>query len=214
MSQGLGEILLPPMGIMLMDSVPPATMTSACPEMMRSAAMAMACNPEEQKRLMVMAEASTGRPARREAMRATFMPCSASGMAQPRMTSSISLGLRRGTRATAARMAMAARSSGRVERSVPLKALPTAVRTELTITASRIFVYLESYEQSQVCPYWMLWRNKMQLWEFALAYRRLVSRDDESPFTNEEAVCGREELRLPTRRNRRRARRRVRKTRR
>src|SRR5271166_5854444 len=36
----------------------------------------------------------------------------------------------------AAFMATAARSSGRVVRSVPLPALPTAVRTELTITAS------------------------------------------------------------------------------
>ncbi len=80
------------MGIMVIDSTPPATMVSAPPAMMRSAAMAIACRPEEQKRLMVMAEISTGKPARSDAMRATFMPCSASGMAQPRMTSSISLG--------------------------------------------------------------------------------------------------------------------------
>src|SRR5229473_2902054 len=63
------------MGTMDMDSVPPATMTSAAPDRMRSAASAMACRPDEQKRLMVMAEVSTGRPARSEAMRATFMPC-------------------------------------------------------------------------------------------------------------------------------------------
>src|SRR6266852_4551078 len=67
MSQGFGEILFPPMGTMDMDSVPPAMMTSAAPERMRSAARAMACRPEEQKRLMVMAEHSTGRPARSEA---------------------------------------------------------------------------------------------------------------------------------------------------
>ncbi len=69
---------------------------------------------------MVMAEASTGSPARREAMRATFMPCSASGMAQPRMTSSISLGSSWGTRSRAPLIAKAARSSGRVARRVPL----------------------------------------------------------------------------------------------
>src|ERR1051326_6545101 len=126
------------MGIMDMLSVPPPRMTSAPPPRMRSAASAMACNPEEQKRLMVMAEASTGSPARSEAMRATFIPCSASGMAQPRMTSSISLGSSCGTRSRAPRKATAARSSGRVLRSVPLKAFPTAVRTELTTTASRI----------------------------------------------------------------------------
>ena len=57
---------------------------------MRSAASAMACSPDAQKRLMVMAETSTGMPARSDAMRATFMPCSASGMAQPMITSSIS----------------------------------------------------------------------------------------------------------------------------
>src|ERR1019366_6361520 len=52
------------MGIMVMDSTPPATTISAPPAMMRSAAMAIACRPDEQKRLMVMAETSTGRPAR------------------------------------------------------------------------------------------------------------------------------------------------------
>src|SRR5216683_246976 len=109
MSQGFGEILLPPMGTMDMDSVPPATITSAEPERIRSAARAMACRPEEQKRLMVMALVSTGRPARREAMRATFMPCSPSGMAQPRITSSICLTSTAGTRASASLMASAAR---------------------------------------------------------------------------------------------------------
>ena len=88
--------------------------------MMRSAAIAMACSPDEQKRLMVTAETSTGKPARSEAMRATFIPCSASGMAQPRMTSSISLGSSCGTRSSAPLIATAASSSGRVARSVPL----------------------------------------------------------------------------------------------
>src|ERR1035438_10125317 len=60
------------MGIIDIDSVPPATMTSAPPLMMRSAAIAIDCSPEEQKRLIVSAETSTGKPARREAMRATF----------------------------------------------------------------------------------------------------------------------------------------------
>src|SRR5215467_11735540 len=135
-SQGLGEILLPPIGTRDMDSVPPATITCAEPPRMRSAASAMACNPDEQKRLMVIAEVSTGRPARSAAMRATFIPCSPSGMAQPRITSSISLGSSPGTRASASLMASAARSSGRVARNEPLEARPTGVRTEETITAS------------------------------------------------------------------------------
>src|SRR5215467_2614799 len=121
---------------MLIDSVPPASMTSAEPERMRSAAMAMDCSPDEQNRLMVMADASTGSPARRLAMRATFIPCSASGMAQPMITSSISLESSAGTLSSAPLMAMAARSSGRVKDNDPLGALPTAVRTLLTMTAS------------------------------------------------------------------------------
>src|ERR1700690_4435392 len=87
---------------------------------------------------MVIAEISTGRPARNEAMRATFIPDSASGVAQPRITSSISFTSRPLARAIASLMVAAARSSGRLVRSVPLGALPTAVRTELTITASRM----------------------------------------------------------------------------
>src|SRR5713226_7517492 len=147
------------MGTMLMDSVPPARITSAWPTMMRSEAIAIAWRPEEQKRLMVIAEDSMGRPARRAAMRATFMPCSASGMAQPRMTSSISCGSKPGTRAIAPWMATAARSSGRVERSVPLNALPTAVRTELTRTASRMRKTSTGLDAKH---YWTTHRKKKQ----------------------------------------------------
>src|SRR4051794_36860971 len=126
------------MGIIVMDSTPPARITSALPDMMRSAAIAIDCRPEEQKRLMVIAEHSTGRPARNDAIRATFIPCSASGMAQPRITSSISLASSCGTRASAPLMATAAISSGRVARSPPLYARPTGVRTALAITTSLI----------------------------------------------------------------------------
>jgi len=77
-------------------------------------------------------------PARNDAMRATFIPCSASGMAQPRITSSISFLSNCGTRSSAPRMAMAASSSGRVVRKVPLNARPTGVRTDEAITTSRI----------------------------------------------------------------------------
>ena len=97
--------------------------------MIRSAAYAIACRPDEQKRLTVTADAVTGMPARRLAMRATFSPCSASGIAQPRITSSTSAGSSPGARASASAMTVAAISSGRVYRSVPLGALPTAVRT-------------------------------------------------------------------------------------
>ena len=50
----------PPIGTRLIDSVPPATIADAEPHMMRSAANAIACRPDEQKRLTVTADAVTG----------------------------------------------------------------------------------------------------------------------------------------------------------
>src|ERR1700682_2994469 len=87
---------------------------------------------------MVTAEAVTGMPARRLAIRATFMRCSASGMAQPMITSSISPGSMPGARLNASAIATAPSSSGRVPRSVPPGALPDAVLTAETMTASVI----------------------------------------------------------------------------
>src|SRR4029453_5880613 len=75
-------------------------------------------------------------PARRLAMRATFSPCSPSGIAQPRITSSTSAGSTCGTLASAALMTAAARSSGRGWRRTPFGALPTGVGTAATMTAS------------------------------------------------------------------------------
>src|SRR5574341_1772192 len=117
-------------------------MTSENPHMILSAACAMACNPEAQKRLTVTAEALAGTPARSEAIRATFIPCSASGIAQPRMTSSTSFGSSPGTRLSASPIASAARSSGRVARSAPLYDLTTGVRHADAITTSLIAVLL------------------------------------------------------------------------
>src|SRR4029077_21049678 len=93
-------------------------------------------SPDEQKRLIVTADADTGTPARRLAMRATFSPCSPSGIAHPRITSSISPASRPGVRRSASAITVAASSSGRVPRSVPFGALPTGVRTAETMTAS------------------------------------------------------------------------------
>src|SRR5678815_14831 len=132
---------------MLIDSVPPATTAFAKPHMIRSPAYAIACRPDEQKRLIVTAEALTGTPARRLAMRATFRPCSASGIAQPRITSSISAGSSGVARASASLMTAAAISSGRVWRSAPLGALPTGVRTAETINASAMKVLQKIFER-------------------------------------------------------------------
>src|SRR4029077_7071473 len=92
----------------------------------------------EQKRFTVTAEASTGMPARRLAIRATFRPCSASGMAHPRITLSMAARSRFATRLSAASVAVAASSSGRITLSAPRGALPTGVLTAETMTASRI----------------------------------------------------------------------------
>ena len=74
---------------------------SAPPSAIRSAAMAIACKPDEQKRLMVIAETfhRQARPQRGNPRH--VHPCSASGMAQPRITSSISLASSCGTRSSA-----------------------------------------------------------------------------------------------------------------
>src|SRR4051812_25663274 len=128
---------------MLIDSAPPATIVVAPPLITRSAAYAMAWSPDAQKRFTVTADAVTGTPARRLAIRATFNPCSASGIAQPMITSSTSPGSMPGARRSASVMTAAASSSGRVPWSVPFGALPTAVRTAETITASGIPVSKE-----------------------------------------------------------------------
>ena len=66
--------------------------TGVCSVMICCAAMAMACSPDEQKRLMVVPAVVTGQPAQIAALRATFMPVAPSGWAQPMNTSSISPG--------------------------------------------------------------------------------------------------------------------------
>jgi hypothetical protein len=106
--------------------------------MTRSDANAIACRPDEQNLLIVTADALTGTPARRLAIRATFRPCSASGMAHPKMTSSTSAGVIPGARRSASAIAVAASSSGLVPRRAPPGALPTGVLTAATITASFI----------------------------------------------------------------------------
>ena len=125
--------LLPIIGTMDMDSVPPASTRSALPRRIWSAASATACRPEEQKRLMVCAATTSGRPASSTPMRATFMPCSPSGMAQPMMASSMRLVSMPGHCSTTALSTWASISSGRVLRKTPRGALPTGVRVVATM---------------------------------------------------------------------------------
>src|SRR5215216_825732 len=125
-----------------MCSVPPATMVVANPAMIRSAALAIVCRPEEQKRLTVWPGTLSGSPARWAAIRATFRPWVPSVTAQPSSTSSTSAGSRPSARRRASAMAAPAMSSGRLVRRLPRGARPTAVRAPLTITASFIASFL------------------------------------------------------------------------
>ncbi len=129
----LSATLWPIIGTIDIDSVPAAITTSSSPVRMRSAASATACTPEEQKRLMVIAGTVSGSPASSTPMRATFMPCSPSGIAQPTMTSAMSWGSSPGTRAMAALSTCASMSSGRTFLNMPRGALPTGVRTAATM---------------------------------------------------------------------------------
>ena len=107
------------MGIMLIDSLPPAIRMCAPPARMRSAAIAMACRPELQKRLMVTPVVVTGRPARRAAHARHVAAGFAFGhRAAENHVFDIVLGTC-GYFSSRARMTVAARSSGRVLRSAP-----------------------------------------------------------------------------------------------
>ena len=67
-------MMCPPIGIMDIVSSPPATITSAPPVRMRSEARAIDCRPEEQKRLIVIAEVSTKQLARHLGVKSVH-PC-------------------------------------------------------------------------------------------------------------------------------------------
>src|SRR6266571_8978826 len=140
MRHGLGDIRKPPIGTWLMLSVPPAITISDMPLRMRCAATEIASRPEAQKRFTVTPGTVSGKPARWQAMRAIFIPCAPSGMAQPRTKSSTWSAEICGTRARAPLMASAARSSGRTVRIFPFGALPTGVRAAATIKASFIML--------------------------------------------------------------------------
>jgi hypothetical protein len=102
------------------------------------AAVAIAWSPEEQKRLTVCPGIVKGNPALMAKTLARFSPWSDSGKAHPMTTSSISSTFRPGTLATASLMMRAPISSGLVSFKIPLGALPTAVLTADTTTASLI----------------------------------------------------------------------------
>ena len=124
---------LPIIGTMLMLSVPAASITSASPTRMRSAAIWMALSPEAQKRFTVMPPTLLGSPASTAPIRATLRPCGPSGIAQPQIRSSIAFGSSVGTCASAPWIARTSRSSGRMLRKKPRCERPMGVRVAATI---------------------------------------------------------------------------------
>src|SRR5215510_46365 len=118
----------------------PHPMAAAAPSLMIwCAAIAIACKPDEQNRLTVTAETLTGKPASKDATRATFVPCTPAGKPQPAMTSSTSTGFSSGVLRRTSAMQWASWSSGRVRLNEPRNDLASGVRELATTTASRIF---------------------------------------------------------------------------
>ena len=129
--------LRPPSCVRLMLSSPPATMQSASPAMMRCAAIAMVCRPDEQKRFTVTPLTVTGMPARIAESRAMLLPVAFSGVAQPSTTSSTSAGSIP-ARSTACLTTWPPSVAPWVMLKAPRNALPIGVRAVDTMTASDI----------------------------------------------------------------------------
>ena len=125
----------PPIGNRLMLSTPPAIMQSAIPLCTFAEAMAIVSSPDAQYLFTVIPGTLSVSKAISEIRRATFNPCSASGVALPTITSSICSFSTLGTDATRCLITSAANVSGRVNLKPPRVALPTALRLAATIYA-------------------------------------------------------------------------------
>src|SRR6478736_9817312 len=102
--------------------------------MMRWAAVAMVCRPDEQKRLMVMPDVVIGRPARSAIWRAMLEPVAPSGVAQPMITSSTVAGSMP-ARCTACCTAWPPSVAPCVMLKAPFQLLASGVRAVETMTA-------------------------------------------------------------------------------
>src|SRR6058998_2188777 len=138
-----------------MFSTPPAMKISPSPALIACAALATAWSPEPHSRFTVWPGTSTGRPARRSAMRATLRLSSPAWFVQPRITSSIVSGSTP-VRSTSALIGMAARSSTRTDASEP-PCFPTGVlraaqmyasRSDMPLPSSTVFYRLLPSSQS------------------------------------------------------------------
>ena len=114
-------------GARVIDSTPPVSTMSASPVSIVREPIIAASSDEPHSRLTDVPGTETGRPANRDAMRATLRLSSPAPLALPSTTSSTSPGSR-SVRSRAVRSTPAARSSGRVLASAPPKR-PNGVRT-------------------------------------------------------------------------------------
>ena len=137
-TSGLGTCLHPPIEIIDMLSAPPATIISASPAVILAEAMAIDSRPDAQYLLMVEPGTSTVSIDMSESMRPMLKPDSASGKAFPTTTSSMRVCGICGKSASKCRMTVAAMSSGRVKRKLPLGAFPMGDRYPPTIYAFMI----------------------------------------------------------------------------
>src|SRR3989475_229535 len=135
----------------LIDSSPPATMIGTLSTITRCAAIAIACRPDEQKRLTVVPAVVTGSPARSAAWRAMFWPVAPSGSAQPITTSSTSPGSIP-ARFTAWAMTWPPMAAPCVLLNAPRYARPIGVRAVETMTASAMGLSLCSWGDGNIIP--------------------------------------------------------------
>src|SRR5438093_1307255 len=135
----------------LIDSSPPATMIGTLSTITRCAAIAIACRPDEQRRLTVVPAVVTGSPARSAAWRAMFWPVAPSGSAQPITTSSTSPGSIP-ARFTAWAMTWPPMAAPCVLLNAPRYARPIGVRAVETMTASAMGLSLCSWGDGNIIP--------------------------------------------------------------
>ena len=116
-------------------STPAEMKTSPSPALIACRAILEVCRDDAQYRVIVV-PGSPSSPSRTDTTRPRLLPCSPPGSPQPSIRSSMSLTSSSGTWSSAARMMVAARSSGRRSLSDPLKARPIGERVAATMTAS------------------------------------------------------------------------------
>jgi hypothetical protein len=123
-------------------STPAEMKTSPSPALIACIAILEVCREDAQYRVMVV-PGTWSNPNSTATTRPMLKPCSPPGRPQPSIRSSISAGSSSGTWSSAARMTVAARSSGRRSVSDPLNARPIGERVAATMTAFGHVVLLQ-----------------------------------------------------------------------